>query len=82
MAVQTCEKAGSVSLPWLQKLAALQEEPSQAVSAEVMCDNQTSCPRHTSCCFMQRVQKWGCCPVPNVGPSVSPSSSHPLEPSL
>lgn len=75
MAVQTCEKASGGSLPWLQKLPALQEEPSQAVSgpaqpAEVVCDKQTSCPRDTSCCFMQKTQKWGCCPVPNVGLTV------------
>lgn len=72
MAVQTCEKAGGASLPWLRKLVALREEPSQAEAqpAEVVCDNHTSCPRHTSCCFMRKTQKWGCCPVPDVGPSV------------
>lgn len=72
LVVQTCEKASGASLPWLQKVPVLQEEPSQALSvparrAEVVCDNQTSCPRDTSCCFMQKMQKWGCCPVPNVG---------------
>lgn len=70
--VQTCEMAGRDTRPWLRKVPARQEEPSGAVSgparpAEVVCDNQTSCPRDTSCCFMQKTHKWGCCPVPDVG---------------
>uniref|UniRef100_A0AAQ4PWM3 Granulin b n=1 Tax=Gasterosteus aculeatus aculeatus TaxID=481459 RepID=A0AAQ4PWM3_GASAC len=29
-----------------------------------MCDAQTSCPRDTTCCFMDQTRKWGCCPLP------------------
>uniref|UniRef100_A0A3B5LBN6 Granulins domain-containing protein n=1 Tax=Xiphophorus couchianus TaxID=32473 RepID=A0A3B5LBN6_9TELE len=32
-----------------------------------MCDGQTSCPKDTTCCFMERTHKWGCCPLPEVG---------------
>ncbi|CAG03026.1 unnamed protein product [Tetraodon nigroviridis] len=72
LAAQTCDKAGGASLPWLLKVPAL-VEPSPALPAqlaEVVCDNQTSCPSHTTCCFVQKWQKFGCCPVPNVGPAV------------
>ncbi|TDG97743.1 hypothetical protein EPR50_G00210800 [Perca flavescens] len=70
MAEQTCDKPGDLSLPWLQKIPALQKEPSRAVSspalpARNMCDAQTSCPRDTTCCFMEKTHKWGCCPLPN-----------------
>uniref|UniRef100_H3D2S2 Granulin b n=1 Tax=Tetraodon nigroviridis TaxID=99883 RepID=H3D2S2_TETNG len=67
LAAQTCDKAGGASLPWLLKVPAL-VEPSPALPAqlaEVVCDNQTSCPSHTTCCFVQKWQKFGCCPVPN-----------------
>ncbi|KAM6896946.1 granulin b [Xenentodon cancila] len=76
VAEQSCEKPGKLSLPWLQKIPVLQEIPvlqkqtSKAVSgqtgpAENMCDHQTSCPRDTTCCFMEQSHKWGCCPLPN-----------------
>lgn len=69
VAEQTCDKPGALSLPWLQKTPALQREPSRAVSgsspsARNMCDAQTSCPKDTTCCFMDRTHKWGCCPLP------------------
>ncbi|TKS89394.1 Granulins Proepithelin [Collichthys lucidus] len=66
VAEQTCDKPGGLSLPWLQKIPALQNEPSRAVSgpARNMCDGQTSCPRDTTCCFMDKSHKWGCCPLP------------------
>ncbi|XP_039644440.1 granulin b isoform X3 [Perca fluviatilis] len=70
VAEQACDKPGDLSLPWLQKIPALQKEPSRAVSsptlrARNMCDAQTSCPRDTTCCFMEKTHKWGCCPLPN-----------------
>uniref|UniRef100_A0A3Q3VYW6 Granulins domain-containing protein n=1 Tax=Mola mola TaxID=94237 RepID=A0A3Q3VYW6_MOLML len=57
-AARTCDR------PWLKK------EPSRAVSrpnppARNMCDGQTSCPRDTTCCFMEQSHRWGCCPLPN-----------------
>uniref|UniRef100_A0A3Q3R1F3 Granulins domain-containing protein n=1 Tax=Monopterus albus TaxID=43700 RepID=A0A3Q3R1F3_MONAL len=60
VAEQTCDKPGGLSLPWLQK------EPSQAVSspgrpAGTRCDTQTSCPKDTTCCFMDKSHQWGCC---------------------
>ncbi|XP_041829426.1 granulin b [Melanotaenia boesemani] len=69
MAEQTCDKPGDLSLPWLQKEPAWQKEPSQTVSIQArpdknMCDTQTSCPRDTTCCFMETTKKWGCCPLP------------------
>ncbi|XP_022064576.2 granulin b isoform X1 [Acanthochromis polyacanthus] len=70
VAEQTCDKPGELSLPWLQKVPALQTESSRAVSgptrpAKKMCDAQTSCPRDTTCCFMDQTHQWGCCPLPN-----------------
>ncbi|XP_026207191.1 granulin b [Anabas testudineus] len=70
VAEQTCDKPGELSLPWLQKVLALQKEPNRAVSspsrpAKNMCDSQTSCPKDTTCCFMDETHEWGCCPLPN-----------------
>ncbi|XP_047213527.1 progranulin-like [Girardinichthys multiradiatus] len=28
------------------------------------CDEHTSCPPDTTCCFMASFKKWGCCPLP------------------
>uniref|UniRef100_A0A3Q0S4D1 Granulin b n=1 Tax=Amphilophus citrinellus TaxID=61819 RepID=A0A3Q0S4D1_AMPCI len=58
-----------VLLAWLRKIPALREEPSQTLSdpaqpAKNMCDAQTSCPKDTTCCFMDNDHKWGCCPLP------------------
>lgn len=63
----TCDKPGGLSVAWLQKIPALQEELGQTVShpTQNMCDAQTSCPRDTTCCFMEKEHKWGCCPLPN-----------------
>ncbi|XP_076852791.1 granulin a [Brachyhypopomus gauderio] len=44
-----------------------QEEAEMERSGNVMnvqCDEQTSCPDGTTCCFMHNFQKWGCCPLP------------------
>ncbi|MCJ8738984.1 hypothetical protein PDJAM_G00042020 [Pangasius djambal] len=66
LAAQSCDDP-SGSVPWLKK------EPSQptATTAQntsvngvlVQCDPHVSCPDHTTCCFMQKSQKWGCCPL-------------------
>ncbi|XP_024913512.1 granulin b isoform X2 [Cynoglossus semilaevis] len=69
VAQQTCDKPGGLTLPWLLKVPALQREPTRAVSlpaqlARKMCDSNTSCPKDTTCCFMEQTQKWGCCPLP------------------
>ncbi|CAL1600106.1 unnamed protein product [Knipowitschia caucasica] len=65
---QTCDKPGELSVPWLQKIPAVQKESLQVLTvsapARTMCDPHTSCPRGTTCCFMKNSHKWGCCPVP------------------
>uniref|UniRef100_A0A3P9NT83 Granulins domain-containing protein n=1 Tax=Poecilia reticulata TaxID=8081 RepID=A0A3P9NT83_POERE len=40
---------------------------SRVQQEKIMCDRQTSCPKDTTCCFMGRTHKWGCCPLPEVG---------------
>ncbi|KAF5895109.1 granulins-like isoform X1, partial [Clarias magur] len=65
LAAQSCDDpAGSV--PWVKK------EPSRptastarhtAVNVVVQCDHKTSCPDHTTCCFMDKSKKYGCCPL-------------------
>lgn len=69
VAEQTCDKPDGDRLPWLTKIPALQAESGRAVSApprpaKNMCDAQTSCPKDTTCCFMEKTHKWGCCPLP------------------
>ncbi|XP_053474226.1 granulin a [Ictalurus furcatus] len=66
LAAQTCDDpSGSVS--WLKKepsrptARATQNTSTNAVS--VKCDPHMSCPDHTTCCFMKKSQKWGCCPL-------------------
>ncbi|XP_029933758.1 granulin b [Myripristis murdjan] len=66
---QTCDKPGDLSLPWVRKIPALQSEPAQTVAsaprpAKNMCDAHTGCPKDTTCCFMNKAHKWGCCPLP------------------
>lgn len=64
VAEQTCDKPGALSRPWLQKVPALQTVSGLTRSDRNMCDSGTSCPRDTTCCFMDRTHKWGCCPLP------------------
>lgn len=78
LAEQTCDKPGGVRLPWLRKIPALlqlhqqqrqKNEPDRAGSVlpsrdRNMCDAHTSCPRDTTCCFMDQSHRWGCCPLP------------------
>lgn len=42
------------------------EEPEEnkEVDGRIKCDDHTSCPRSSTCCFMKSSQKWGCCPLP------------------
>ncbi|MEQ2162654.1 hypothetical protein GOODEAATRI_022090 [Goodea atripinnis] len=60
---ETCDDSSGVllPLPLLTKVPAL---TSRARHEKVMCDTQTSCPKDTTCCFMERTHKWGCCPLP------------------
>ncbi|XP_043089791.1 granulin a isoform X10 [Puntigrus tetrazona] len=34
-------------------------------NSRIPCDSQTSCPDYTTCCFIAKSNKWGCCPLPN-----------------
>ncbi|XP_024140576.1 granulin b [Oryzias melastigma] len=61
---QTCERPGGPSLPWQQKLPAVRQRSGQTGNDENKCDAQTSCPRDTTCCFMEQSHQWGCCPLP------------------
>ncbi|PWA21451.1 hypothetical protein CCH79_00003239, partial [Gambusia affinis] len=60
---ETCDDSSGVvpPLPLLTKVPAL---TSQVQQEKIMCDGQTSCPKDTTCCFMERTHKWGCCPLP------------------
>lgn len=40
------------------------EDVNKEMEGRTQCDPRTSCPRHTTCCFMASSQKWGCCPLP------------------
>uniref|UniRef100_A0A3B3R080 Granulins domain-containing protein n=1 Tax=Paramormyrops kingsleyae TaxID=1676925 RepID=A0A3B3R080_9TELE len=69
MLVQTCRKSGSPSSPWQQKKPALKEMPTDLVSGSSesfrhKCGPYSSCPKDTTCCYMNKTSKWGCCPLP------------------
>ncbi|XP_024127525.1 granulin a isoform X1 [Oryzias melastigma] len=40
------------------------EEDKTDEEGNILCDSHTQCPQGTTCCFMQKFQKWGCCPLP------------------
>ncbi|XP_055763448.1 progranulin-like isoform X2 [Salvelinus fontinalis] len=71
VAEQTCDKPGLLSRPWVPKLPGLplhrglpQASAPSVHSAKNMCDPHTSCPKDTTCCFVKKTGKWGCCPLP------------------
>lgn len=41
-----------------------QETDEEEEKGRVQCDDNTSCPQGTTCCFMTSSKKWGCCPLP------------------
>uniref|UniRef100_A0A3Q3N845 Granulin a n=1 Tax=Mastacembelus armatus TaxID=205130 RepID=A0A3Q3N845_9TELE len=41
------------------------EKENKEVEGRIQCDDHTSCPQHTTCCYMSSAQKWGCCPLPH-----------------
>ncbi|XP_071102589.1 uncharacterized protein [Haliotis cracherodii] len=52
-----CNKAGGVSVPWLNKRPAVRKVK------DVMCDPSHFCPGNNTCC--KRVNgEWACCPLP------------------
>ncbi|XP_010864960.4 granulin b isoform X1 [Esox lucius] len=65
----TCDDPAGSSVPWVPKLPGLHPGLTQASASSVppaknMCDPHTSCPKDTTCCFMNKSGKWGCCPLP------------------
>ncbi|KAG5854951.1 hypothetical protein ANANG_G00043520 [Anguilla anguilla] len=60
---QTCVRPGELSLPWARKRPALPAGSSPPDTRQ--CDPKTACPRDTTCCYMDKLGKWGCCPLPN-----------------
>ncbi|KAI1896514.1 hypothetical protein AGOR_G00095560 [Albula goreensis] len=67
---QTCNKPGDLSIPWFSKQPALKEKLTEENMTNKLpdtkqCDPLTSCPRDTTCCYMDKMGKWGCCPLPN-----------------
>lgn len=60
---ETCDDPSGISplLPLLTKVPAL---TSRVQLENIRCDAQTTCPKDTTCCFMERTRKWGCCPLP------------------
>ncbi|KAM3863970.1 granulin a [Diretmus argenteus] len=41
-----------------------EQEEEEEDEGRIQCDPDTTCPEHTTCCFMTSVKKWGCCPLP------------------
>ncbi|KAI4877940.1 hypothetical protein NFI96_012370 [Prochilodus magdalenae] len=70
----TCDKGGSsVPMALIVKSSGqpaqkkkVEEKPKEDQGhGDVRCDDKTSCPDGTTCCFIPHVRKWGCCPLPN-----------------
>uniref|UniRef100_A0A669B908 Granulin a n=1 Tax=Oreochromis niloticus TaxID=8128 RepID=A0A669B908_ORENI len=40
------------------------EEEDKEEEGMISCDAHTSCPQLTTCCYMKKFEKWGCCPLP------------------
>ncbi|XP_062330269.1 granulin b isoform X1 [Osmerus eperlanus] len=67
---QACDKPGALNVPWVRKTPALNRASAhlnapEPRTAQNMCNAHTSCPKDTTCCFMNKAGKWGCCPLPN-----------------
>uniref|UniRef100_A0A671X506 Granulin a n=1 Tax=Sparus aurata TaxID=8175 RepID=A0A671X506_SPAAU len=57
----SCDSS-SGSTPMQKKIPAFVTEA--PTTGRVACDDHTSCPHSSTCCFMKSSQKWGCCPLP------------------
>uniref|UniRef100_A0A087XWW0 Granulin n=1 Tax=Poecilia formosa TaxID=48698 RepID=A0A087XWW0_POEFO len=49
----------SASTPFMLQVAAF-----TTPVPTTQCDEHTSCPQDTTCCFIESCKKWGCCPLP------------------
>uniref|UniRef100_A0A3Q3B3Y5 Granulins domain-containing protein n=1 Tax=Kryptolebias marmoratus TaxID=37003 RepID=A0A3Q3B3Y5_KRYMA len=65
VAQQTCDRPGDTS--------------GEPVGVRIPCDARTSCPKDTTCCFMEKSHRWGCCPVPDVSGTGRLQGSPPPE---
>ncbi|XP_038847363.1 progranulin-like isoform X2 [Salvelinus namaycush] len=57
----TCDDPSGFTMPWVAKVPAL---PTQTPLATEKCDEQTMCPRGTTCCRQNSGQS-ACCPLPH-----------------
>ncbi|XP_053094900.1 granulin b isoform X2 [Pangasianodon hypophthalmus] len=72
VAHKSCEHPSLPSMPWVRKQPALSvthssyADPSANMESQHghKCDAQTTCPRGNTCCYMAKLSKWGCCPLP------------------
>lgn len=70
VAHESCEHTFLPSMPWVRNQPALSVTRSFNAKTETgsqngqKCDAQTSCPRGSTCCYMAKLSKWGCCPLP------------------
>lgn len=56
---------GDVVIPWYNKISA-QSTPAPSLDfGAVECDEQSSCPADSTCCYLS-TGEWGCCPLPEV----------------
>uniref|UniRef100_A0A8C1VAI6 Granulin a n=1 Tax=Cyprinus carpio TaxID=7962 RepID=A0A8C1VAI6_CYPCA len=54
---------GDVVIPWYNKISA-QSTPAPSLDfGAVECDEQSSCPADSTCCYLS-TGEWGCCPLP------------------
>uniref|UniRef100_A0A3B3UEH3 Granulin a n=1 Tax=Poecilia latipinna TaxID=48699 RepID=A0A3B3UEH3_9TELE len=58
----------SASTPFMLQVAAFTtpegDEEEEKEEERNQCDEHTSCPQDTTCCFIESCKKWGCCPLP------------------
>ncbi|MEQ2294645.1 hypothetical protein AMECASPLE_006024 [Ameca splendens] len=47
-----------------EKLSPQETDEEEDEKDRNQCDEHTSCPPDTTCCFMASFKKWGCCPLP------------------
>ncbi|XP_069572162.1 granulin a isoform X1 [Brachyistius frenatus] len=60
----TSTKQREEEKPEEDKVMKTQEEDDEEQGSN-KCDAETSCPQHTTCCFMTSSHRWGCCPLPD-----------------
>ncbi|XP_064647998.1 SCO-spondin-like isoform X2 [Lineus longissimus] len=59
----TCRENGALSLPWLNRIAAMKKTGAASLSAVICPDGESECPDGNTCCPMSG-GTYGCCPLP------------------